>query len=240
MIAFEYCTSTGFFTVISSGGLPRYFIKNNIRVGVYTRCFFCCVKLSVIFNRFVYYPKRLTSIFFHRFKMAQPTSEFVQRRFVSQVSKSDALVGKQNWRETAVFHIRGLILSFSFYRFLLIRKIRATYFKIKLLLGVKRFLLIRRKKHLSWRHNNKLRRIWVDYDRNLNWIALDCLSVEFLLTHMFGQEESVFTYDVPLLYNYKQFWKWILLTQGVDMKRLDYMSSTVAKLDNSVYRKLLK
>lgn len=138
--------------------------------------------------------------------MAQPTSEFIQRRFVSQMSKTDALVGKQNWRETAVFHIRGLLLSFSFYRFLLIRKIRPTYFKVKLLIGVKQFLSTRRKKHLSFRHTSKLRRIsFFNFDRNLNWSTLDYLTVEFLLVHMFGQEEKVFTYAVPPLYNYGQF-----------------------------------
>jgi len=31
-----------------------------------------------------------------------------------------------------------------------------------------------------------------------------------------------------------------LLTQGVEIKRLDYMAATVAKLDNSVYRRFLK
>jgi hypothetical protein len=129
--------------------------------------------------------------------MAQPTSEFIQRRFVSQVSKTDALVGKQNWRDTAVFHVRGLLLSFSFYRFLLIRKIRNTYFKVKLLSGVSKFLAIRRKNHLSFRHTNRLRRLSLNYDRNLNAATLDYLSLEFLLTHMFGQEGAVFAYDVP-------------------------------------------
>lgn len=141
-----------------------------------------------------------------------------------------------------MFHVRGLLLSFSFYRFLLIRKIRNTYFKVKLLSGVSKFLAIRRKNHLSFRHTNRLRRLSLNYDRNLNAATLDYLSLEFLLTHMFGQEGAVFAYDVPPLRvpEYEQFWRWILLTQGVEIKRLDYMAATVAKLDNSVYRRFLK
>lgn len=171
------------------------------------RCFFCYSERRFILSWFIYYITRVTSLFFYDFKMAQPTSEFIQRRFVSQVSKTDALVGKQNWRDTAVFHIRGLLLSFSFYRFLLIRKIKNTYFKIKLLSGISKFLSIRRKNYLSFRHTNRLRRLSLNYDRNLNTTTLDYLSLEFLITHMFGQEGAVFTYDVPALRvpEYEQF-----------------------------------
>lgn len=206
MTALKYCASIGCCYIIGSSVLPRYVLKNSIRLSIDFRCFFYCTKHRCICSWYFYSSKRITSIFFYDFKMAQPTSEFIQRRFVSQMSKTDALVGKQNWRETAVFHIRGLLLSFSFYRFLLIRKIRPTYFKVKLLIGVKRFLSTRRKKHLSFRHISKLRRIsFFNFDRNLNWSTLDYLTVEFLLVHMFGQEEKVFTYAVPPLYNYGQF-----------------------------------
>lgn len=172
--------------------------------------------------------------------MAQPTPDYVQRRFTSQLSKTDSITSAVNWRHISTFFIRGLIMSMSFHKYYLIKKIRQTFFKTKLLFNIKR--VIRKKKHTPHRLLIRTRRVFFPKikGKSLNWSWLNLFSLRCLIYLAAGSAEKIFSYEVSYLNSYRVFWKWLLLTQGVEQKRLDYFGSYVPHIDNIVYRFSLK
>lgn len=172
--------------------------------------------------------------------MAQPTPDYVQRRFTSQLSKTDSISSSVNWRHISTFFIRGLIMSMSFYKYYLIKKIRQTFFKTKVLFNIRR--VIQKKKNTPIRFLIPKRKTFFPKikGKHLNWSWLNLFTLKWLIYLVSGSTEKIFSYNVPYLNSYGKFWRWLLLTQGVEQKRLDYFNTEVPHLKNVVYRITLK